>query len=84
MLPGACRYVDAPAILRESESWKNELKSGWFEAIAAGELEHTTDAVRRFTGKQPLTIETYFSAFPALLEPLTAAAMRRQARSPAV
>lgn len=74
------RYVDAPAVTRESETWKNELKRGWFEAIAVGELETTTDAVRRFSGRPPLTAEAYFGAFPDLLEPLASAATRRSAQ----
>jgi hypothetical protein len=35
------------------------LTVGWFEAIAAGELERTTDSVLRFTGTAPLTLEDY-------------------------
>jgi uncharacterized protein YbjT (DUF2867 family) len=51
-------------------AWRAEVSLGWFEAIAAGELEHTRDTVSRFTGKRPLDIEEYFSAFPDLLRPL--------------
>ncbi len=55
--------------------WRVELSLGWFQAIAAGELERPTDAVLRFTGKQPLQMEDYFSANPRLLDSL-----RRRAR----
>jgi hypothetical protein len=47
-----------------------ELQLGWYEAIAAGELERISDAVLRFTGNIPLDIESYFSAFPGLLRSL--------------
>jgi len=50
--------------------WRADLSSGWFEAIAAGELERTSDTVLRFTGAAPLTLEDYFQAFPELLRPL--------------
>ena len=51
----------------ESLPWRVDLEVGWFEAIAAGELQHTSDAVLHLTGKAPLTIEEYFQAFPKLL-----------------
>jgi NAD(P)H dehydrogenase (quinone) len=51
-------------------AWRVELSLGWHEAIAAGELERTSDSVLRFTGQQPLDIRSYFSAFPDLLRPL--------------
>jgi hypothetical protein len=47
-----------------------ELSLGWHEAIAAGELERTSNSVLRFTGQQPLDIRSYFSMFPDLLRPL--------------
>ena len=47
-----------------------ELKVGWFEAIAAGELAHPSDCVRRFTGVSALTLEENFTRFPNLLAPL--------------
>ncbi len=61
---------------RESRSrsgepaWRVELALGWHEAIAAGELERTSDTVLRFTGEKPLDMEHYFSTFPDLLRPL--------------
>lgn len=55
---------------RETETWRMDLSVGWFEAIAAGELEHTSDAVFRFTGKEPMNLEQYFTAFSDLLQPL--------------
>jgi uncharacterized protein YbjT (DUF2867 family) len=54
----------------ESEPWRIALAVGWFEAIRAGELERMSDTVSRCTGTPPLNIETYFSLFPGLLEPL--------------
>ena len=45
---------------------------GVFEAIAAGELERTSETVFRFTGAAPLTLEDYFRAFPELLRALRA------------
>jgi uncharacterized protein YbjT (DUF2867 family) len=55
---------------REPDAWRVDLSIGWFEAIAAGELEHTSNAVFRFTGKAPMNLEQYFTLFPELLQPL--------------
>jgi hypothetical protein len=55
---------------REPASGRVDLSVGWSEAIAAGELEHTSDTVLRFTGKEPLKLEDYFILFPELLQPL--------------
>jgi uncharacterized protein YbjT (DUF2867 family) len=55
---------------RGEPAWRVEVSLGWFEAIAAGELERTSDTVVRFTGQRPLDVESYFSAFPDLLRPL--------------
>jgi uncharacterized protein YbjT (DUF2867 family) len=49
------RYEEAPR-----EAMPDELSAGWFAAIAAGELSHTSDTIQRFTGKAPLTLEEYF------------------------
>jgi uncharacterized protein YbjT (DUF2867 family) len=49
-----------------------DLSVGWFEAIAAGELERPSGTVLRLTGTAPLTLEDYFRAFPELLRPLRA------------
>jgi NAD(P)H dehydrogenase (quinone) len=54
----------------ESLAWRVDLSVGWFEAIAAGELERTSDTILRFTGTAPLTLEGYFRAFPGLLRAL--------------
>ena len=51
----------------EPLAWRVDLTVGWFEAIAAGELERPSDTVLRFTGTAPLTLEDYFRAFPELL-----------------
>jgi uncharacterized protein YbjT (DUF2867 family) len=71
------RYVDeAGDVARERLSrleplaWRVDLSVGWFEAIAAGELQRTSDTVLRFTGKAPLNLEDYFRAFPELLRAL--------------
>lgn len=57
-------------IRRGAETWRADLAVGWFEAIAAGELRRISATVQRFTGTEPLTFESYFSAFPALLSSL--------------
>jgi uncharacterized protein YbjT (DUF2867 family) len=54
----------------EPLAWRVDLSVGWFEAIAAGELERTSDTVLRFTGGPPLTLENYFREFPGLLHAL--------------
>jgi NAD(P)H dehydrogenase (quinone) len=51
-------------------AWRVELSLGWYEAIAVGELEPTSDTVLRFTGRSPMDIESYFAAFPDLLRGL--------------
>lgn len=56
----------------EPLAWRVDLSVGWFEAIAAGELQRTSDAILRFTGTVPLTLEGYFRAFPELLRSLHA------------
>jgi uncharacterized protein YbjT (DUF2867 family) len=55
---------------QEAASWRVDLSVGWFEAIAAGELEQTSDSVFRFTGKKPMNLAEYFTLFPELLQPL--------------
>jgi NAD(P)H dehydrogenase (quinone) len=55
---------------QEPASWQVDLSVGWFEAIGSGELQSTSDVVFRFTGKEPLSLEQYFSLFPELLRPL--------------
>lgn len=52
------------------EAWQVDLSVGWFEAIAASEIESTSDAVHHFTGERPLSLEAYFTRFPRLLDPL--------------
>jgi NAD(P)H dehydrogenase (quinone) len=56
----------------EPLAWRVDLSVGWFEAIAAGELQRTSDATFRLTGVAPLTLEDYFRAFPELLRTLHA------------
>lgn len=73
------RYEDEPTdAARERLSrleplpWRVDLSVGWFEAIAAGELENVSDTVLRVTGRAPLTLEDYFRTFPALLRDVRA------------
>ena len=51
-------------------AWEVETWLGSYEAIAAGELEQTSDTVFRITGRQPVGIEAYFVEHPDLLDPL--------------
>jgi NAD(P)H dehydrogenase (quinone) len=55
----------------EPSAWRVDLSIGWFQAIAAGELERASDTVLRFTGTAPLTLEDYFRTFPELLQGVT-------------
>jgi NAD(P)H dehydrogenase (quinone) len=71
------RYEEEPveamrARLRSQylQPWPIELATGWFEAIAAGELQNVSDTVRRFTGTAPLSMEEYFRRFPDLVSSL--------------
>jgi NAD(P)H dehydrogenase (quinone) len=48
--------------------WEVEIWLGSYQAIAAGELEQTSDAIRRLTGREPYTLEGYFRERPHLLE----------------
>ncbi|MFN2459892.1 MAG: NAD(P)H-binding protein [Candidatus Velthaea sp.] len=70
----ALEYVDES--LDEARAWRRPLASapwevdvwtGSYEAIGAGELENTGDAVRRLTGRDPLSLEAYFTLHPRLL-----------------
>lgn len=74
----ALRYESVPVQQRagggDPADWRAELYTGWFEAVAAGELAHVSAAVKRFTGREPLNLERYFTAFPAALAPLRLAA----------
>ena len=56
---------------QEGDAGPDELSSGWYEAIAAGELARVTDTVRQLTGNPPLRLEEYFKQFPRLLEKLS-------------
>jgi hypothetical protein len=51
-------------------SWEVDSWVGSYEAFAAGELAQTSDTVRKLTGREPFTLERYFTSFPHLLEPL--------------
>ncbi|MGA9522253.1 MAG: SDR family oxidoreductase [Myxococcaceae bacterium] len=53
-----------------SEPWEVDVWIGSYLAIAAGELEATSDAVERFTGRAPLSFDAYFDDRPELLAPL--------------
>lgn len=52
--------------------WEVETWLGSYLAIAAGEFEETSDTVRRFTGRSPYELTSYFSQRPELLAPLQA------------
>jgi len=58
-------------------AWRVEFSLGWHDAIAAGELERTSDTALLSTGNNPLDIDDYFSAFPGLLLPLQRRAAHR-------
>ena len=71
------RYEDEPAgttrerlSKRESLAWRVDLAVGWFEAIAAGDLERVSENVQHFTGAAPLNLDDYSKAFPELFRPL--------------
>lgn len=71
------RYEDEPAQAMRArlrsqklQPWEIDLSTGWFEAIAAGELQRVSDTVQRFTGGAPLGLEDYFRKFPELLSRL--------------
>jgi hypothetical protein len=74
MPPGCFRSTAAAVRATSSRETKAprpvDLSVGWFGAIAAGELKHTSDTVLRFTGTAPLSLEDYFRAFPKLLRAL--------------
>ena len=74
------RYIpESPAAARHRLAaqglapWQVDLGAGWFEAIAVGELLPITDTVSRLMGTESLTMESYFDAFPELLNPLRGA-----------
>ena len=65
--------------LEEGHKWRSSLGApqwqvdtwlGSYEAIAAGELEQTSDTVLQITGTQPFSLEAYFAEYPHLLTPL--------------
>jgi uncharacterized protein YbjT (DUF2867 family) len=47
--------------------WEVDTWLGSYEAIAAGELSETSDAVERYTGRAPESLEAYFTRRPDLL-----------------
>jgi hypothetical protein len=67
---GAVERFDEGVVGRLAWTREVDLSVGWFEAIAAGELEHTSNSVVRFTGKAPMNLDQYFTLFPELLQPL--------------
>ncbi len=50
--------------------WEVDTWLGSYEAIAAGELEQTSNTVVRITGSQPFSLEAYFTERPHLLDHL--------------
>jgi len=53
-------------------AWEVDTWLGSYEAIAAGELSATSDAVKRFTGREAESLDAYFTRRPDLLAPLRA------------
>lgn len=51
-------------------AWEVDTWLGSYEAIAAGELAATSDAVARLTGRAPESLESYFTRNPELLAAL--------------
>jgi uncharacterized protein YbjT (DUF2867 family) len=71
------RYEDES--IEEGRRWRSQSGApdwevatwlGSYEAIAAGELEQTSDTVLRITGNLPFDLEAYFTARPQLLNHL--------------
>lgn len=59
------RQLDVP-------EWEVETWIGSYEAIAAGELEESSDTVERITGRAPYRLEDYFSTYPETLDRIRA------------
>jgi NAD(P)H dehydrogenase (quinone) len=55
--------------------WEVDTWLGSYEAIAAGELETTSNTVLQVTGVQPFSLEAYFAEYPHLLKPLHSSSM---------
>ena len=55
---------------REPIPSRSDLSIGWYEAIRAGELIRTSEAVFRSTGKKPMKLEEYFSRLSERWQPL--------------
>jgi uncharacterized protein YbjT (DUF2867 family) len=75
----ALRYeaesVDAGRAWRSrlgAPAWEVDTWLGSYEAVAAGELETTSDTVKRCTGRDAESLEAYFSRRPDLLAVLRA------------
>lgn len=79
LVEGDLEYVDES--VQEGRDWRAEFDVpewevetwlGSYLAIAAGEFEDTSDTVRRFAGRSPYGLTSYFSERPELLAPLQA------------
>src|SRR5262249_27833342 len=52
--------------------WEPDVWLGSHEAVAAGELQNTSNTVARIVGRPPYSLEAYFTAHPELLDNLHA------------
>ena len=59
----------------DAPEWEVETWLGSYEAIAAGELEQTSNTVFKITGTQPFSLEAYFTEYPHLLKSLNNSSM---------
>ena len=50
--------------------WMVETWVGSYEAIAAGEFQETSEAVKELTGRDPYDVETYFKQYSEALKPI--------------
>ena len=55
--------------------WEVETWLGSYQAIAAGELEQTSNTVLQITGTEPFSLEAYFAEYPHLLKSLNSSSM---------
>ena len=55
--------------------WEVETWLGSYQAIAAGELEQTSNNVLQITGTEPFSLEAYFAEYPHLLKSLNSSSI---------
>jgi len=56
-----------------AEEWQVDTWIGSYLAIAAGEVEQTSDTVQLLTGREPMNLEAYFNSYYPLVVKLKAA-----------